>query len=611
MRSKKEIRHKNHFFLSTWQSLRQILGLAVTFNLVIEILISLLLMPLSRNLLFFSLESANLDYLTNSDLKVLLSEPLSMLSFILLFAIFMVLSLFRITSMYTLANNPSIRSLGNLVRQSVAEFHCALKNQSVIGVIILIIAHPFSNFVFLLSFYFRFGLDRVINMQDWHFGTAIVIILIINSFTMFVYPIVFLEGKTIRKAIVEGFRIICKHWLRNMFYLVVALFWASILILGMYLIISMFITLALANNGTAEGVFGMFLSAVQILETAITLVTVVIFSIINSFVAARLYRLCKREEMFPDFPQIDSRKVGIKYWTISIILLTAVFSLSLIGPKYFRNTFTRYAYYLDLTCPEIIAHKGFSSEAPENTVAAVESAIEAGADRIEIDVQTSKDGVVYLMHDESLLRTTGVNAAMSEMFSWQIDRMDAGSWFSADFKGEHVPSLREILEECHGKIALKIELKSENGNEIRLAEKVVNLVQEADMSESVMISSFNGGAIKRVKELDDSIMTGLIATTVYGNYRKIEYADAIVLNQVFLSADRINTIHQAGKLVYCWTSNSPQYISGMSRIGVDGIITDYPVSARIYIYGADFDTELKNILYKLLGSMTNLRYLTP
>jgi glycerophosphoryl diester phosphodiesterase len=109
---------------------------------------------------------------------------------------------------------------------------------------------------------------------------------------------------------------------------------------------------------------------------------------------------------------------------------------------------------------EIVCHKGANEYAPENTMASTQLCIDWGMDYVEIDVNTSKDGVLYLMHGPDVDRTTNGHGIPQEMLSKEIDRLDAGSWFNSDFVGEHVPRLKPFLRWVKGKIKVFFDVKA-------------------------------------------------------------------------------------------------------------------------------------------------------
>lgn len=599
---------KNNFIKISHQNFRHSLGLAFNFNLIIEVLFGLFFIPTSNYLYNLAIERNKIEYLTNKNLLAILDDPLIIVAFLLLLSLMMLFSLYRMIAMYTLASDTSIKTIRILLIRSLRQLTRGLRMQKLKAAILLIIIHPLTNITFLISMYYRYGMDRIIDLNRYNIGPIIFLLIIINTIFMFSYPIVFLNEEPFNKAIKEGWRLFRQHWLRNIIYYMLAIFVVTLIIFGFFLIFILIFTL-ININSTNLGIYGNFLSALQIIQSVVSLSLVVIFSIVNSFFAVQLYLYCLAEDQSMTACIPTREKLGKRNLLSSIIILGIIFSISLAGPIFYRNTYTKYASYFTKIFPEIIAHRGFSAEAPENTLSSVEAAIKAKADRVEIDVQLGLDGTVYLMHDTTLSRTTGVNNRLSNLTDDEIEQLDAGSWFSEEFEGEKVPKLSDVLEVCKGKIALKIELKPQNGNEKELAKAVVEEVQESGMSQNVMISSFSKNAIMTVRNLDKNIISGLIVIFIYGEYSGINYADGIVINQNFLTLEQASAIKRSNKLVYAWTPNSYDDLRAVNRLGVDGIITDYPQRARAVVYGESYDVTIKNIIFKIIINLTDpLRY---
>lgn len=115
----------------------------------------------------------------------------------------------------------------------------------------------------------------------------------------------------------------------------------------------------------------------------------------------------------------------------------------------------------------IVCHRGLSLKAPENTLASLEKAIEAGAEVVELDVRPSRDGVLYVFHDDTLDRTTNGSGRFAGKLSSEIDRLDAGSWFSKEFSGERVPRFEAFLKACQERIAVYAEIKEGDPADVR------------------------------------------------------------------------------------------------------------------------------------------------
>ena len=232
---------------------------------------------------------------------------------------------------------------------------------------------------------------------------------------------------------------------------------------------------------------------------------------------------------------------------------------------------------------QITAHRGSSKSAPENTLAAMAKAVEELADFVEIDVQETKDGVVVLGHDTTLKRVSGVNRPISSYTFEELKELEAGSWFSGEFKGEPIPSLEQVMEYCKGRININIELKN-LGSESLLPDKVVELIGKYQMKEQCVVTSSRFSYLVRIRELAPDIRTGYIVSAAYGNYYSSDTIDLISLRSSFVTERLVEAAHEKGKAVHAWTVNSKSELERMKMLGVDNIITDYPVLAREIVY---------------------------
>lgn len=247
----------------------------------------------------------------------------------------------------------------------------------------------------------------------------------------------------------------------------------------------------------------------------------------------------------------------------------------------------------------ITAHRGSSSGAPENTMAALEKAVEEMADRAEIDVQETADGVIVLCHDTSLKRVAGINKKVSDLTLEQIKKLDVGSWFSSEYQGEQIPTLEEVMKYAKGKIDLNIEIKN-LGNSSGLPEKVIELVEKHEMQEQCVITSTNRFYLKRVKAVNPEIRTGYIISAAYGNFYSDEFIDLISIRSSFVTERMIESAHEAGKAVHAWTVNGKVEMERLKQLGVDDMITDRPVLAREILYGEEAKANLLEYLRLVL-----------
>lgn len=227
---------------------------------------------------------------------------------------------------------------------------------------------------------------------------------------------------------------------------------------------------------------------------------------------------------------------------------------------------------------DVVAHRGNSSEAPENTLAALESALAAGADIVEIDVRLHPSGKLYLLHDADLLRVAGTALEFRKIDPEGLGKLDVGAWFDDGFKGEPLPSLVEALEVAKGRSRLMIELKS-GGSRASLAEAVVETVEAANMPGSVMLMSFDLELVKRLREQQPDWTLGLVTTSSPGELDTLG-VDFVAVGRAILSRDLTLRAERAGIDIYAWTVNDGIDVSSAISRGVRGVITDRPRTAR-------------------------------
>ena len=229
----------------------------------------------------------------------------------------------------------------------------------------------------------------------------------------------------------------------------------------------------------------------------------------------------------------------------------------------------------------IIAHRGSSKAAPENTIAAVRKAIEDRADWIEIDVQETADGQVIVFHDKDFKRVASMDLNIRDATMADLRDIDIGSWFAPEFKDERVPTLSEVLQECKGNIGVNIELKH-YGRARQLEQRVANIVEVHDMASDIVIMSLNKDALQRMRIIRPDWTVGLLMSVSAGNLKKIN-ADFLAVNGSFINRNLIRSAHKSGKEVYVWTVNDAPTMSNLIGHGIDGLITDKPLLARLVL----------------------------
>jgi len=246
--------------------------------------------------------------------------------------------------------------------------------------------------------------------------------------------------------------------------------------------------------------------------------------------------------------------------------------------------------------PTVMAHRGLSADAPENTLYAFSDAISVGADFIELDVQQTRDGVLVVMHDSNLKRTTGVNKDIWDVDYADIQNLDAGSWFDPAYANARIPTLEETLQFVDKRAKLNIEIKPTKHGSDTLEQDVAELITRYQYTDACYVTSFSYGSLKKVKEANPEIRTGYLMSVAYGQFYSLKYADAFSLNKVFVTSQVVNAAHQQGKQIFAWTVNSMSEVRSLCNLHVDSIIMDDPVMVQNVISRDSTGETLRSVL---------------
>lgn len=232
--------------------------------------------------------------------------------------------------------------------------------------------------------------------------------------------------------------------------------------------------------------------------------------------------------------------------------------------------------------PLIIAHRGASTYAPENTIAAFQVAFELGADGIELDVTLTRDGVPVVIHDDTVDRTTDGSGAVAQMTLTEIRSLDAGSWYNAQFRGERIPTLADVLQAFGRRGVINIELK---GSELKgdgLEAAVIQAVESAGLQQSVILSSFNPIRLWRAARISPQIERGLLYTDTLPIYLRRAWLRPIVrptaLHPFYqmVTPGYVRWAQVMGYAVNTWTVDDPIEMKRLIGLEVNAIITKKP-----------------------------------
>jgi len=225
--------------------------------------------------------------------------------------------------------------------------------------------------------------------------------------------------------------------------------------------------------------------------------------------------------------------------------------------------------------PKVLAHRGASAHAPENTMAAFQLAFDQGADGIELDVMLTKEGRVVVIHDDTVDRTTNGAGKVSEMTLEQVQSLDAGD-------GQRIPTLAEVLERFGGRFLINVELKNYSSMLDALPLEVIKLVESFNLVESVLLSSFNPINLFRIRRHLPQVKLGLITQPKMAERWMWRFFPHNALHPHFSDVDQqlVASLHADHRKINVWTPDDPEEICRLATLGVDGIITNYPQRAQ-------------------------------
>jgi glycerophosphoryl diester phosphodiesterase len=441
------------------------------------------------------------------------------------------------------------------------------------------------------------------------FYTLVLLFFILFIETIFTINLYTIENIPTRKALSESRLMLKKKRIEMILEFIGLNLLLNLLLYAIYALIIILIGFAVSLIRGEIYTLSVVLTLLYSLYLVIAfLATITLIPINYAMISSWYYEARERMGLLPtSIPKksISSKLINMKYVkraTFITILVVFLINLSSVisilrTPKVQVELFN-YA--------EIIAHRGSSTDAPENTLAAVELAIEQGVDAIEIDVRETIDLIPILFHDRTTGRTTNdsLNRRVANMTLAEMKSLDAGSWFSTDFLDEKVPTLEETIIRVDKSAVLFIEMKVYSQT---LEENVLSLIEQYDLINHVVLLSFSRDQIRRIKQNNPEIKTLLLVSTFYGDIHLLAAAEDINyfgFSEFFFMRNEpfVKLIKENQKKVYVWTVNEDRKIEEVISRDADGVITDRPVRAREIAYSRNTTDILVEILRKFFSN---------
>ena len=586
------------------------------FELSYRILGLLLIYPLTRYLFNMSIRLSGQNYINNRLLLDYLSLPSTIIIFALLliiFTLYIAVELIFLAIIFDFGYHEQDLSLRVLTHYGLRRIPIILKKYHVALII------PSLFFWFLVEFVHIVGIASTIEIPAFVTGQIRLLPILTYVFIGFIVLIAIgylesaltmhayvLDGLTIKHTFHKNRALLRKNRLKYIIeFIALNALLNGILYVLYSLVILLIAFLIFITRGQAL-ILGVLLTFLYTIYTFFVFLSTLILIPIN-FALLSAWHYQHKEDSGQKKQLLKFSKIIRKPFesilikrTLAMVLLTVfILNISLV----FGTVRTPSTQIEFLNYAQIVAHRGASKQAPENTLSAIELALEQGADAVEFDVRLSKDLIPILMHDVTLGRTTNdtQNRRVDQLTYEELRALDAGSWFSSQFENEPIPTLEEALITIRNRGTAFIELKV---NSLALEYSVVQLIDTLGMSDQVVVLSFYRDQLSRIKRSNENIQTLLLLTSFIGTpdvlvtYEDIDYYGferSFIVNRPEL----ITKLHDHNKKVYVWTLSNTTQIEQATNFDFDGLITSLPIEAREMEYSKNRQVDFIEILTRL------------
>ena len=584
----------------------------ILFEILWKLVTLLVIAPACAGLIQLAIHLAKLKYLTTSNLLQFLRSPWTILLLAVLLLLAALYTLFEIAAVCTCFRQSRFQkvrtTLGRMVRsglQSVLHFFRGGEPFLVLHLLVLI---PLMQFSATSGIFTAMGIPDFLAyyMTKKEFllpiYVAAIILCCLLSVRWVFSSVLFTQNQcSYRSARATSVQLVRGRFWQTFFSVLVwnCCYFAALLVF--LCMITVVVLMVIRATGSDDLIMS---QAMRILKLLIQIVLWSFSFFATPICMAHLTALLeKRCVQMPEvvLPEPVPLSRSAKPFRRSTAVLTACcFTVAALGLNlsYVYSVFTgkanfRLALFQN---PTVMAHRGLSADAPENTLYAFSDAISVGVDFIELDVQQTRDGVLVVMHDSNLKRTTGVNKDIWDVDYADIQNLDAGSWFDPAYANARIPTLEETLQFVDKRAKLNIEIKPTKHGSDTLEQDVAELITRYQYTDACYVTSFSYGSLKKVKEANPEIRTGYLMSVAYGQFYSLKYADAFSLNKVFVTSQVVNAAHQQGKQIFAWTVNGMSEVRSLCNLHVDSIITDDPVMVQNVISRDSTGETLRSVL---------------
>lgn len=596
------------------------IGVLFVYTIIFEIITEYIFLPVSRVLFSMSLKTVDEGFISNQNFTDLFKHPLVLITGLISVVAFCLINLWETAGLviiieYAYRGKP-VR-LFEVIYKSVDQVkHCMMPKNWFIFLYLMII-EPIMDADFSSTMVSSFTMPEFImdyirskiGLYVLYFALAVIIFIVFVRFLFLPYVMI-LERKNFKEANKKASLLVNGKYLRTyietgfvslIFAFVIWVAPTLITYILQYIMLKLFGGYEYAHEISKYVFDGLSVMLVEGFRDIYIKIYIAVMIVL-------MYHHAIEEANYEDevtIPEECEKKEGKIYrfnkfayfLYISIFIFDILlFMMFTVGAEYSPEVMK------DLvSSTKIAAHKGYSSQAPENTLPSFKRAVECDiVDYIELDVRETKDGIPVVIHDESILAATGQNVSVYDITFEELNKIPATYSFGEEFIDTRIPTLEEVLDKYGQGKKYIIEIKDSDYTP-ELPYKIVSLMDKYKLTDSSVIHSGSYRALKAVKQINENIPCGLIIAVSTGGYADLPYADFFSVEHSYISSHMIEQIHNRGKEIYVWTVNEESSFNQVRNMNVDVVITDYPEDAYNGIHKYDID-----LLNKLSDTFENM-----
>ncbi|SFE58531.1 glycerophosphodiester phosphodiesterase family protein [Peptostreptococcus sp. D1] len=585
------MRHLFRVYLEFIRSFFSNLAQFIKYQLVTKSILSMIIIPSYGLISGFLIKSKGYNLLSNGDILNFLFSARGFIFLIMMFFTVMVEIILEISGYIAISSKiedkQSESGYFDLLKYNWNLLPRMMSFGGVMIIIYLLILAPLSGFGLKLSFLKGFYIPNfVMSVIQTNITFKVIYYIIIgivflsSVFMVFTFHFMIICGQNSTKAIKSSFELVVKNK-KKFFVDIVGITIINTVVIALVLFIWIFALMLFFKS--SSGFFGKSLAMLllQLHSIVILLISMLVVPFECLHFTKIFYQLVPNEDRI--FVQIKEKKkksildkLFMRKKTFIAICLVVFVPISV-----FLAVFTRefLGYNSQIM---IMGHRGFGDGVPENSISSIKKSISEKIDYIEIDVQRTKDRSYVLNHDKNFARVassnnTFINEEVLDLTYDQIKEIRIGKGFGDKYKNEKVPTIEEVLELCKDKIGINLELK---GNvDQRMMDDLMNIVDKKGMKAQVIFTSLTKSNVEYIENKDITFNTGLINYLKIGDYTNIN-VDYFMLEENEITDKNVDSIHEIGKKVIAWTVNSEESIENMTKLEIDGVITDNPLDVK-------------------------------